>query len=47
MANEELTERAKTGDAGIYHATGFRAWKSGGSVEERAVLRLEELENPT
>ncbi len=30
-----------------YHATGFNAWKSGGSVEERIVIRLDELENPT
>ncbi len=28
-----------------YHATGFNAWKSGGSVEERIILRLEELEH--
>ncbi len=28
-----------------YHATGFNAWKSGGSVEERILLRLEELES--
>ncbi len=35
-------------DAGIYHGTGFSAWKFGGSsVEERAVIRLEELENST
>jgi len=27
-----------------YHATGFNAWKSGGSVEERIVIRLDELE---
>ncbi len=33
--------------SGIYRGTGFAAWKYGGSsVEERAVLRLEELENP-
>ncbi len=28
-----------------YHATGFNAWKSGGSVEERSVIRLDELES--
>ncbi len=28
-----------------YHATGFNAWKSGGSVEERIVIRLDELES--
>ncbi len=33
--------------AGIYQATGFSAWKYGGSVEKRVVMRLEELENST
>ncbi len=35
-------------NAGIYHGTGWNIWRySGNSVEERAVMRLEELENST
>ncbi len=44
---KRLKEFREEIDAGIYHATGFSAWKFGGSVEERAVMRLEELENST
>ena len=28
---------------GAYHGTGWQAWKYGGSVEERILLKLEEL----
>ncbi len=31
--------------SGIYHGTGFNAWRYGGSVEERIVIRLDELES--
>ncbi len=34
-------------DAGICRGVSLSAWKYGGSVEEKAVLRLDELENPT